>query len=124
MMPCVALFIIWVELIWKFGFPHVEMYFSPCLEDGSECGSVTFHYFRLYSFSFQSAAELFLKMGLLTPAIDHTALVYACVCAQLALLSKYVHLKVKIIHDLQGKQYLWIFPFSFFFTLPFFLRLA
>lgn len=55
-------------------------------------------------------------MGLLTLTIDHAAPVYASVCAQLALLSKYVHLKVKIIHDLQGKQYLCIFPFSFFFT--------
>lgn len=95
MMPCVALFIIWVELIWQFGFPRVEMYFSLYLEDGSECGSVTFHYFRLYSVSFQSAAETASEMGLLTLAIDHAALVYACVCAQLALLSKYVHLKVK-----------------------------
>lgn len=41
------------------------------------------------------------EMGLLTPTIDHAALV--CVRVQLVLLSKYEHLKVKIIHDLKCK---------------------
>lgn len=58
---CVALFIISLDLTCQLGFPHVEMYFSPYLEDVCECGSVTFHYFGLYSVSFQSAVGLLLK---------------------------------------------------------------
>lgn len=58
---CVALFITWLDLTSQLGFPHVEMYFSPFLGGGSDCGSVTFHYSRLYSVSFQSAVGLLLK---------------------------------------------------------------